>query len=125
MNSMRSMTHKGLVGISLAVACLAFSTGGFAATGSTGLPADPSFSSFLWFAMAMGGLSLLTPCVFPMVPITVSYFSQHGSQDRRGAILHALIYGVGIVLTFSALGLALALIFGAGGVNQLAANPWI
>jgi thiol:disulfide interchange protein len=81
--------------------------------------------SFLWFAMAMGALSLLTPCVFPMVPITVSYFSNHGSGTRRGAVVHALIYGVGIVLTFSALGLALALIFGAGGVNQLAANPWI
>ncbi len=84
-----------------------------------------SLGSFLWLAMAMGALSLLTPCVFPMVPITVSYFSNHGSGSRRGAILHATIYGVGIVLTFSALGLALALIFGAGGVNQLAANPWI
>ncbi len=40
--------------------------------------------SFLWFAMAMGALSLLTPCVFPMVPITVSYFSNHGFGSRRG-----------------------------------------
>jgi thiol:disulfide interchange protein len=91
--------------------------------------ADPAthqpLRSFVGFAMAMGALSLLTPCVFPMVPITVSYFSNHGSGTRRGATLHALVYGIGIVLTFSALGLAMALIFGAGGVNQLAANPWV
>lgn len=37
--------------------------------------------AFLWFAMAMGALSLLTTCVFPMVPITVSYFSNHGSGN--------------------------------------------
>ncbi len=73
----------------------------------------------------MGALSLLTPCVFPMMPITVSYFSNHGSGSRRGAVLHAPTYGIGIILTFTALGLALALMFGAGGVNQLAANPWV
>ncbi|HYL15115.1 MAG TPA: cytochrome c biogenesis protein CcdA [Terriglobales bacterium] len=81
--------------------------------------------SFLWLAMAMGALSLLTPCVFPMVPITVSYFTNHAKQDRRSAITTAMIYGIGIILTFTALGLLLALIFGAAGVNQLAANPWV
>ncbi len=87
--------------------------------------AGDSLGSFVGLAMAMGGLSLLTPCVFPMVPITVSYFSNHSSESRRGAVLHALVYGIGIVLTFTGLGLALALIFGAAGVNQLAANPWV
>jgi thiol:disulfide interchange protein DsbD len=82
-------------------------------------------ASFLWFAMAMGALSLLTPCVFPMVPITLSYFSNHASSGRSSAIWMSVIYGIGIVLTFSALGLTLALVFGAGGVNQLAANPWV
>lgn len=93
------------------------------------IPASPTqqqpLSSYLWFAMGMGALSLLTPCVFPMVPITVSYFSNHGSASRRGAMFQALIYGLGIVLTFSAIGLILALAFGAGGVNKLAANPWV
>ncbi len=92
-------------------------------------PAAPGgsqpLSSFIWFAMGMGALSLLTPCVFPMVPITVSYFSSHGSGSRRGAIIQALIYGLGIIFTFSGIGVALALIFGASGVNQLAANPWV
>jgi thiol:disulfide interchange protein DsbD len=84
-----------------------------------------SLGSFLWLALGMGALSLLTPCVFPMVPITVSYFSNHGSKTRQGALAYAGVYGLGVVLTFSAIGLALALIFGAAGVNQLAANPWV
>jgi thiol:disulfide interchange protein DsbD len=90
-------------------------------------PSTPigGLGAFLWLSATMGALSLLTPCVFPMVPITVSYFSNHGSGTRRGAVSQAAVYGVGIVLTFSALGLALAAVFGAGGVNQLAANPWV
>jgi thiol:disulfide interchange protein DsbD len=87
--------------------------------------ADPSFLHFLLLAMAMGGLSLLTPCVFPMIPITVSYFSSHAGTTRREAVSQALVYAIGIILTFSALGLALAIVFGAGGVNRLAANPWV
>jgi len=87
--------------------------------------ANQSLGSFLGLAMAMGGLSLLTPCVFPMVPITVSYFSSRGSRTRRGAVLQALIYGLGIVFTFSTVGLAISILFGAGGVNQFAANPWV
>lgn len=91
-----------------------------AAPGST-----QSLRSFLWLAMAMGALSLLTPCVFPMIPITVSYFTNHAAGSRRSAIFTALVYGIGIILTFTALGMLLAVIFGAGGVNQLAANPWV
>ncbi len=73
----------------------------------------------------MGALSLLTPCVFPMIPITVSYFTNHAGGSRKSAIFTALVYAVGIILTFTALGMLLAAIFGAGGVNQLAANPWV
>jgi thiol:disulfide interchange protein len=93
----------------------------------TPAPVGPAggLGAFLWLSATMGALSLLTPCVFPMVPITVSYFSNHGSGTRRGAVAHAAVYGAGIVLTFSALGLALAAVFGARGVNQLAANPWV
>lgn len=84
-----------------------------------------SFGSFLWLAFVMGALSLLTPCVFPMIPMTVSYFVNQSGASRRSAINSALLYGLGIILTFTALGLLLAIIFGAGGVNKLAANPWV
>lgn len=84
-----------------------------------------SLSSFIWLAITLGALSLLTPCVFPMVPITVSYFTNHASNSRVGAVKNALVYSAGIILTFTALGMLLALIAGAAGINQFAANPWI
>ena len=82
-------------------------------------------SSFLWLAMGFGALSLLTPCVFPMIPITVSYFTGHAAESRGRAVKQALVYAVGIILTFTALGMILALAVGAGGVNLFAANPWV
>jgi thiol:disulfide interchange protein DsbD len=60
-----------------------------------------------------------------MVPITVSYFTSRAGRTRRDAIVQALVYGAGIVLTFSGAGLALALAAGAAGLNQFAANPWV
>lgn len=81
--------------------------------------------AFLWLAVSAGALSLLTPCVFPMVPITVSYFTSHSSVDRRTSIRHALVFGVGIIASFTALGLALAIFVGAAGVAMLAGNPWV
>jgi thiol:disulfide interchange protein len=80
---------------------------------------------FLWLAASAGALSLLTPCVFPMVPITVSYFTSHAATDRRTSIRHALVFGLGIIASFTALGLALAVFVGAAGVTMLAGNPWV
>ena len=84
-----------------------------------------TLSAYVGLAALMGALSLLTPCVFPMVPITVSYFTRSSGRSRRESISHALVYGLGIVLTFTALGFALALMFGASGLNRFASNPWL
>ena len=73
----------------------------------------------------MGALSLLTPCVFPMVPITVSYFTNRSGRSRRDAATQAIVYGLGIVLTFTAVGFTLAVAFGASGLNRFAADPWL
>jgi thiol:disulfide interchange protein len=81
--------------------------------------------AFIWLAASAGALSLLTPCVFPMVPITVSYFTSHAATDRRTSIRHALVFGFGIIASFTALGLALAVLVGAAGVTMLAGNPWV
>jgi thiol:disulfide interchange protein DsbD len=86
---------------------------------------DQSFLTFLWLAMGFGALSLLTPCVFPMIPITVSYFTKNAAEDRRAAFKKSLIYALGIILTFTALGMIIALLVGAGGLNLFAANPWV
>ena len=81
--------------------------------------------SFLWLAMSVGALSLLTPCVFPMVPITVSYFTNHAAGSRAKAVRQAATYMVGIILTFTALGMAMALLVGATSLNRFAASPWV
>ncbi len=83
------------------------------------------FWPYLWLAMTMGAISLATPCVFPMIPITVSYFTK-GAENRKGSgISHALVYCGGIIFTFTGLGLGLAALLGATGINQFAANPWV
>jgi thiol:disulfide interchange protein len=84
-----------------------------------------SMLHYFWLSLGMGALSLLTPCVFPMVPITVSFFANHSSRTRAGALKTAALYGLGIIFTFVALGMSLAVIFGAAGINKLASNPWV
>ena len=81
-------------------------------------------SGFLWLAASTGFLSLLTPCVFPMVPVTIAYFSSHEHRTASGA-RGALLFGLGIIGTFTVLGLVLAALFGAAGLNRFAADPWV
>jgi len=81
--------------------------------------------SFVFLAITMGFLALLTPCVFPMIPITVSFFTHQGEKGEGKPIKNAIIYTLGIIATFSILGFILALTLGASGANQLAANPWV
>ncbi len=78
---------------------------------------------FLWLALSMGFLALLTPCVFPMIPITVSFFSKTNEASRREGIKGAVAYCVGIIATFTALGLLLSALFGATGIQKFATNP--
>ena len=84
-----------------------------------------TLGAYLGLAALMGALSLLTPCVFPMVPITVSYFTNRGTTTRGQAVSQAAVYGGGIMMTFTAVGAILAIGFGAAGLNQFAANPWL
>ena len=89
------------------------------------LPGNGSLALFLWIAATMGALSLLTPCVFPMVPITISYFSRDTTRNRAGALRDAGVYAVGIMAAFTTIGLGLAIVLGATGLNRFAANPWL
>lgn len=81
--------------------------------------------AYIWFAMTMGALALLTPCVFPMIPITVSYFTKREAKTRGRAVFEAGLYSIGIIGTFTVLGFGLTYAFGAGGINKLAASPWV
>jgi len=80
--------------------------------------------AFLLLAMGAGLAALLTPCVFPMIPLTVSYFTKH-SEDRSEAMRMALVYGLAIIVTFTGLGVLMAVLVGAAGAQSFAANPWV
>lgn len=99
-------------------------------------PVDPTTASvnkakqsgllaYLGLAFSAGLLALLTPCVWPMVPITVSFFSKKKGDDKKGNLKGAVWYCVGIMGTFTLLGLLTTLAFGASGIQRLAANPWV
>ena len=103
--------------------------------GSAAVPSNQSMAgrdvgqealwSFLWLAIATGAISLLTPCVFPMIPITVSYFTNHAAGHRGLAIRDALLYALGIIFTFTAIGVTLAVVLGAAGINNFASSPYV
>lgn len=81
--------------------------------------------AYLWFAMGAGATALLTPCVFPMVPITISFFTKRAEKKRSRGIRDSIVYALGIMFTFTAIGFVLSLLFGATGISDFAANPWV
>jgi thiol:disulfide interchange protein DsbD len=81
--------------------------------------------SYLGLAALMGALALLTPCVFPMIPITISFFTKRTQTTRKRSLRDAGLYSVGIILTFTAIGFLFAIILGASGINDFATNPWV
>lgn len=81
--------------------------------------------SFLWFSMLAGAAALLTPCVFPMIPITVSFFTKRAEKKKGKGLRDSIIYALGIIVTFTLLGFLLAMLFGATGIQDFATNPWI
>ena len=80
-------------------------------------------SIWITFILGFGGglLALLTPCVWPIIPMTVSFFLKR-SKGRKQAIREAFIYGASIIVIYLVLGLAVTLIFGAGALNALSTN---
>lgn len=75
---------------------------------------------FVWGFIG-GLLALLTPCVWPMIPMTVSFFLKK-SSDKKKSVLDAVIYGVSIIVIYLLLGLAVTAIFGASKLNELSTN---
>ena len=84
-----------------------------------------SFWSALIVAMAAGALALLTPCVFPMVPITVSFFTRRVEQQKGTGLRDASVYALGIIASFTSLGFIFSAIFGASGIQNFINNPWV
>ena len=79
---------------------------------------------YIFIASFIGGLlALLTPCVWPMIPMTVSFFLKQ-SGSRRKAIMRAIMYGFAIIVIYLLLGLLITTIFGASALNDLSTNAW-
>ena len=79
---------------------------------------------YIFIAGFIGGLlALLTPCVWPMIPMTVSFFLKH-SGNRKKAIKRAVMYGFAIVIIYLMLGVLITTIFGASALNDLSTNAW-
>jgi len=70
-----------------------------------------------------GFLALLTPCVFPMVPLTVSFFTKRSGTRAKG-LLNAFTYAISIIVLYTALGFFISKVFGAEALNQMATNVW-
>jgi thiol:disulfide interchange protein len=90
---------------------------------SAGKPSlDPHF---LLLAFGFGLAGIFTPCVFPMVPLTVSYFLGRNPASRRAVLAQALPFCTGIVVLFSVMGFVVTLISRPFGLVQLSSSPWV
>lgn len=86
-------------------------------------PEATSSLLYIFIAGFLGGLiALVTPCVWPMIPMTVSFFLKQNKKSRRKAIGAAATYGGSIIVIYVVLGLAVTIIFGASALNNLATN---
>ena len=89
----------------------------------TDAPEASSSLLYIFIAGFLGGLiALVTPCVWPMIPMTVSFFLKQNKKSRRKAIGAAATYGGSIIVIYVVLGLAVTIIFGASALNNLATN---
>ncbi|MCD8194453.1 MAG: thioredoxin family protein [Tannerellaceae bacterium] len=90
--------------------------------GNPGISTTDTSWLFIFFAGFLGGLiALLTPCVWPMIPMTVSFFLKR-TKDRKKAIKDAVTYGISIIVIYLVMGLLITGIFGASALNDLSTN---
>ncbi|MEA4916405.1 protein-disulfide reductase DsbD family protein [Proteiniphilum sp.] len=85
--------------------------------------ADASLWSIFLKGLLWGFAALITPCVWPMIPITVSFFLNRNKKSRKKAIQDATIYGLSIIVIYVTLGLIITAIFGAAALNNIATSP--
>lgn len=84
---------------------------------------DSSLLTIFILAFLGGFAALLTPCVFPMIPMTVSFFTKQSKNPAQGK-RNAVLYGISIIAIYVILGLVITAVFGADALNSLSTNPW-
>lgn len=92
---------------------------------ASGSPADQGLFRFAGLAFGMGLLAIFTPCVFPMIPITMSYFMSTQSGEKKASVMQASVFVVGVIALFTGLGAAVSVILGPFGMQTLGSNVWV
>jgi thiol:disulfide interchange protein len=118
----KDVDFKLVIGESKNVETLAGPAAGVAETKPAG--SSSGLLKFFLISLLAGFAGVLTPCVFPMIPMTVAFFSQ-GSEDRRKSVLKALIFGISIVLIYSSLGIIVSLTSAGAGFANALSTHWI
>lgn len=93
-----------------------------AASADSSSEKSQSYWSIFFIAFIAGFAALLTPCVFPMIPMTVSFFTKQSKTKAMG-IRNAILYGISIIVIYLLLGTVVTAVFGAGALNALASEP--
>ncbi len=87
--------------------------------------ADRGFLAIILFGIVGALLALLTPCVYPMIPITVSMFTKHAEDEKTNVYILAVVFALGIIVTFTGIGFVASLVLGETAGMWFATNPWI
>ncbi|MDH8702027.1 thiol:disulfide interchange protein [Dysgonomonadaceae bacterium PH5-43] len=90
--------------------------------GDSGDESDKSWLAIFLLCFGGGFLALLTPCVWPIIPMTVSFFLKRSKSDRKKAVRDAVTYGISIIVIYLILGLLITMIFGASALNELSTS---
>ena len=90
---------------------------------TSGIQKEKGMWGLFFIAFLSGFAALLTPCVFPMIPMTVSFFTKQSKNKAKG-IVNAIIYGISIIVIYVALGVGVSSIFGADALNNMATNVY-
>jgi thiol:disulfide interchange protein DsbD len=93
---------------------------------TAGHPAqNQGLGAFLLLAFGFGLAAIFTPCCFPMIPITITFFLSQAGESKGRVIRQALVFCLGIVVLFTAIGFGLTAALGPFAVVQLGSNPWV
>ncbi len=96
-----------------------------ASSGSDGAEVPKSMLALILLAMGFGASSWVMPCVYPMIPITVSFFTKRSDKEKTKPIIDSLVYSAGIMSTYIVFGAIAAIILGPAAGRNFAANPWV
>lgn len=88
-------------------------------------PIDRGFLQFAAVAFGFGLLAVFTPCVFPMIPITMSYFVSTQSGEKKASLVQATTFAVGVIALFTGMGALVSVILGPFGMQTLGSNVWV